>query len=79
MDIDIDKATQREKIINWCRQNGSITVRDAFELLNINSPTKIISEIRRIGYDVKTTKEIRKQISGKTVRYTRYFISAPGA
>lgn len=71
----MDNATQRAKIINYCNKHGSITVRDAFELLAINSPTKRISEIRK--NEVRTVTETRIKDSGEKVRYARYFITAP--
>lgn len=71
----MDKATQKAKILNWCKEHGSITVRDAFVNLNINSPTKRISELRQAGYGVKTVDEERVKDNGETVRYTRYFIN----
>lgn len=70
----MDKVTQRAKILAYCKEHGSITVRDAFTKLNINSPTKRISELRQAGYDVQTFDESRVKDSGETVRYTRYFI-----
>lgn len=70
----MDKATQQAKILAYCNEHGSITVRDAFNKLDINSPTKRISELRKAGYDVKTVEESRVKDGGKTVRYTRYFI-----
>lgn len=71
----MDKVTQRAKILDYCDKHGSITVRDAFAKLNINSPTKRISELRKAGYDVQTITESRAKDNGETVRYTRYFIS----
>ena len=68
------KATQRRKIVNYCEQHGSITVREAFERLDINSPTKRISELKRAGYDVQKRVETKEKANGSTVRYTRYFI-----
>ena len=71
----MDKATQRGKILSYCAEHGSITVRDAFEKLHINSPTKRISELRKSGgYDVLAINESRVKDSGETVRYKRYFI-----
>lgn len=70
------KATQRRKIFNYCMEHGSITNREAFVHLNINSPTARISEMRRSGlYEVKDQKEIRINSSGDAVKYKRYFIS----
>lgn len=68
------KATQRSKIVDYCNKYGSITVREAFERLNINSPTKRISELKRAGYDVQKVVETKEKEDGDTVRYTRYFI-----
>lgn len=67
----MDKATQRSKILAYCAEHGSITVREAFTQLGINSPTKRISEIRKSGgYKV----EVIEERSG-TTRWNRYFIA----
>lgn len=71
----MDKATQRGKILAYCTEYGSITIREAFEKLHINSPSKRISELRLSGmYEVKGIEESRINDSGETVRYKRYFI-----
>ena len=71
----MDKSTQRGKILAYCAEHGSITIREAFQKLNINSPTKRISEMRLGGYDVQTIEEVKERADGGTVRYKRYFIS----
>lgn len=68
------KATQRAKILAYCAEHGSITVRDAVVKLNINSPTKRISEMVKAGYDVQKEDEVRIKDNGETSRYKRYFI-----
>ena len=73
--IMMDKATQKRKILQYCAEHGSITVREAFEILNINSPTKRISELRASGYDIKKFDETETKQDGKTVKFRRYFIS----
>lgn len=71
------KATQKAKILSYCKQHGSITIREAFEKLNINSPSKRISELRRSGnYIVKAIEESRTNKDGETKTYKRYFIEA---
>lgn len=67
------KATQPAKILAFCKEHGSITVRDAL-MLDINSPRKIISDMRQKGYDVQTVRETRVNSIGETVRFNRYFI-----
>lgn len=74
----MDKATQKRKILEYCAEHGSITVREAFEILNINSPTKRISELRASGYDVQTLDETRTKENGETVKFRRYFINGDG-
>ena len=72
----MDKATQRIKILTYCEQHGSITIRDAFTKLNINSPSKRISEIRNSGkYIVKSVTESKTDENGNTKRWKRYFIN----
>lgn len=71
----MDKATQKRKILQYCAEHGSITVREAFEILNINSPTKRISELCASGYDVRKIDETRTKEDGGTVKFRRYFIS----
>ncbi len=70
----MSKATQKRKILEYCEENGSITVRDAFEKLHINSPTKRISELRAEGYDVQSYNETKVKSNGETVRFRRYVI-----
>ena len=71
----MDKATQRGKILAYCAEHGSITMRDAFEKLHINSPSKRISEMRLSpDYVVESIDETRVNSEGETKRYKRYFI-----
>lgn len=72
----MDKATQRSKILAYCAEHGSITVREAFTELGINSPTKRISEMRNCGeYKVETVEETRTDDNGISKRWNRYFIT----
>ena len=73
----MDKATQRGLILAYCKEHGSITIREAFEKLKINSPSKRISELRKSGcYEVKSINEEKVNSSGERKRYKRYFIKA---
>lgn len=74
----MNKATQKSRILQYCAEHGSITVREAVVNLNINSPTKRISELRDMGYDVKTSDETRTKEDGEKVKFRRYFISQGG-
>lgn len=73
----MNPATQKGKILGYCAEHGSITIRDAFEKLHINSPSKRISELRNSGcYDVQDITETRMNAEGDEVRFKRYFIRA---
>ena len=73
----MNPATQKGKILGYCAEHGSITIRDAFEKLHINSPSKRISELRNSGdYDVQDITETRVNAEGEEVRFKRYFIQA---
>ena len=67
----MSKATQQAKILAYCEQYGSITAREAFIHLGINSPRKAISTLKRKGYEIKVVK---MDNNGKTP-YNRYYIS----
>ena len=72
----MDKAAQRMKILAYCEKHGSITIREAFERLNINSPSKRISELRNSGlYFVDAITESKINDDGSTTRWKRYFIN----
>lgn len=69
--------TQISKVLSYCKEYGSITIRDACTELEINSPTKTISNMRLSGlYDVQDITETRVNDKGETKRYKRYFIKA---
>ena len=68
--------THEAKVLAYCKKHGSITVRDAYKL-DINSPTKVISNMRKSpNYEVRDIPESRTNSNNETVRYKRYFIKA---
>ena len=59
-----------KKVLAYCDEHGSITAREAFINLDINSPRKVISILRRKGYKVR-----EEPIPNKGRKpYNRYFI-----
>lgn len=72
----MDVQTQKARILAYCQEYGSITIREAFGL-DINSPSKRISEMRNsTEYDVQQVRETRVNRAGEVVPYNRYFIKA---
>ena len=73
----MNPATQKGKILGYCAEHGSSTIREAFEKLHINSPSKRISELRKSGfYDVQAITESKVNAEGDEVKFKRYFITA---
>ncbi len=71
----MSKATQKAKILSYCKEHGSITVRDMCAKLDINSPTKVVSAMRHSPlYDVQDITESRVNNAGETKTYKRYYI-----
>lgn len=46
------RQTQREKLLAYLRQHGSVTTADARRWLNIMSPASRIMELKRAGYSI---------------------------
>lgn len=75
--MDDSKLTQRRQILQYCKENGSITIREASDYFHMNSASKRISELRRLGYEVQDEWETNINSSGKKKRYKRYYITEP--
>lgn len=72
-----NKINQRRKILQYCREHGSITVREAQDHFRMNSASKRISELRKAGYDIQDEWEVNINSDGEKTRYKRYYISEP--
>ena len=71
------KFNQKRKILQYCKEHGSITIREASDFFHMNSASKRISELRQAGYDVQDEWEVSINSSGEKTRYKRYYISEP--
>ena len=63
---------QRAMILRYLEEYGSATVRELVIALNINSPTKRISELVKLGYPIGKKWVKRTNSEGQTKRYMRY-------
>ena len=66
------KVTQRELILNYIRDFGSITPMQAFFDLGITKLATRISEMRKDGMQFKIDTVTSKNRYGKTVRFAKY-------
>lgn len=64
--------TQREAILDYINEFGSITPMEAFSDLGITKLATRISEMRKDGMEFKIEMVETKNRYGKTVRFARY-------
>lgn len=68
--------TQKEEILQYIKDNGSITPMDAFYNLGITKLATRVGEMRRKGIKFEIVIEKRRnKYNTRTVRYARYFLS----
>lgn len=68
--------TQKELIIQYMNDFGSITTIEAFSDLGITKLTTRISELRRDGYVIASKRIDKKNSYGKKVKFNRYWLEA---
>ena len=66
---------QRTRVLNYMREFGSITSKDAFVDLGIMDLPKRISELRQSGVEINGTPESAKNRYGANVTYMRYSLA----
>lgn len=64
--------TQCEKILQYIKENGSITQMDALREFGCMRLASRISTLKNIGYKIVANFETSKNRYGDTVRYARY-------
>ena len=67
--------TQEDRIIQFIKENGSITQKDAYNM-GIARLAARVNDLRRSGVAIKTTSETAKNQYGEPVRYARYTLEA---
>ena len=64
--------TQCERIVNYMRDFGAITTREAFIDLGIARLASRIHDLRKQGLDIEKETVASKNRYGETVHYARY-------
>ena len=68
--------TQKEEILQYIKEHGSITPLDAFYKLGITKLATRISEMRKDGITFKIeTVKYKNKYNTRTVRFARYSLS----
>ena len=68
------KVNQRQRIIDYINQFGSITSKDAYDDLGITQLATRIKELKEQGYRFETKWESSKNRYGERVDFKRYFL-----
>lgn len=69
------KITQEQRVINYMRQFGSITTKDAFNDLGITRLSAKIFNLKKQGYEIKDDFEQGKNRYGETTNFKRYYLA----
>lgn len=68
------KVNQRQRIIDYINQFGSITSKDAYDDLGITQLATRIKELKEQGYRFETKWESSKNRYGERVDFKRYYL-----
>lgn len=70
--------TQKERVLKFLKDFGSISRREAFIDLGIVELSSRIGELEAMGYEFDRQNESSKNRYGETVCYTRYSLKKGG-
>lgn len=70
----MNKLTQRERLIRYMNDFGSISRAEAMQELGIANATARMSEIRRLGYPLRTRTRYGKNRYNEPVHWTEYYL-----
>ena len=67
-----DGLTQEKMVLNFMKENGSITSMEAFNYFNITRLSARIFNLRSAGHNIDTEQVEGKNAFGHYMRYARY-------
>ena len=68
------KTSQKDRIINYIREFGSISSWEAYSDLGVTQLGARIDQLKKEGYEFKTEWETSKNRFGEPVSYKRYYL-----
>ena len=69
------KIPQKQRIINYIREFGSITSWEAYQDLGVMQLGARIDQLQKEGYTFKTEWEHKKNRFGEDVSFKRYYLA----
>lgn len=69
------KISQKQRIVNYIREFGSISSWEAYSDLGITQLGARIDQVKKEGYEVRTKWESSTNRYGEKVDYKRYYLA----
>lgn len=69
------KISQKQRIVNYIREFGSISSWEAYSDLGITQLGARIDQLKKEGYEVRTKWESSTNRYGEKVDYKRYYLA----
>ncbi|MBR1445470.1 MAG: helix-turn-helix domain-containing protein [Alloprevotella sp.] len=66
--------TQRQRVLEYMQEHGSITSMEAFRKLGVTRLSAVIFDLKAQGHEFDTAKEKSKNRFGEKTSYARYIL-----
>lgn len=64
-----------QQVLAYFLQGGRLTVQKAFHLFHTTELRKIVSRLRRRGYDIRADVKHDETVDGRKITYNEYYIA----
>lgn len=68
------EMTQRKRVLDYMREHGSITSKEAFEKLAVTRLSAVVFDLRAEGHEIKSKNESGRNVFGERTNYCRYVL-----
>lgn len=68
------RITQRDRVLQYIKENGSITAYDAFKQIGCTQVATRIKELKGMGYKFRKERVYKKNQYGDPTHYDKYFL-----
>lgn len=68
------KVTQRDRVLQYIQEHGSITAYDAFKQIGCTQVATRIHELKERGYSFRKERVSTKNMYGDSTHYDKYYL-----
>lgn len=68
------RITQRDRVLQYIQEHGSITAYDAFAYIGCTQVATRIKELKGMGYKFRKERVFKKNKYGDPTHYDKYFL-----